>query len=65
MPLDGKTAIVTGAAAGIGNAIARRFLAEKCPTTAVRATPRSSPGTGVSFCERRLRRPARWRPATR
>ena len=29
MPLDGKTAIVTGAAAGIGNAIARRFLAEK------------------------------------
>ena len=29
MPLDGKTAIVTGAAAGIGHAIARRFLREK------------------------------------
>lgn len=29
MPLDGKTAIVTGAASGIGNAIARRFLREK------------------------------------
>lgn len=30
MPLDGKTAIVTGAAGGIGYAIAERYLRDKC-----------------------------------
>ncbi len=35
MKLEGKTAVVTGAASGIGRALARRFMAEGAKAVAV------------------------------